>query len=207
LTTSLEQLQAAVDDLQSRQAIHDCVLRYCRGGDRLDGETMVSAYHPDAIEEHGKFVGSAAEFVAFAIKQHTDAHLSTQHYVMNHRCELDGDTAHAETYFMFVAMNKHGEKVTQIGGGRYVDRFERRNGKWAIAYRVALRDWGLMDERPDMNDLSSFTSTRALLSPEIRAFMNAGPGPKRDRSDPSYQRPLRVDPERIKAYQRLKGAS
>ena len=207
MTTSIEQLQSMVEELQDRQAIHDCVLRYCRGGDRLDREVMLSAYHPDAIEEHGKFVGSAAEFVDWAIKQHADAHLTHQHYVMNHRCELDGDTAHAETYFMFVAMHKHGDKVMQIGGGRYLDRFERRNGKWAIAYRVALRDWGMMEERPDMSDLSAFTSTRALLSPEVRAFMNEGPGPKRDRTDPSYDRPLKVDPERLKAYQQLKGKS
>ena len=166
---------------------------------------MLSAYHPDGIEEHGKFVGGAAEFVDFALKQHTDAHLTTQHYVMNHRCELDGAVAHAETYFMFVAMNKHGEKILQMGGGRYVDRFERRDGKWAIAYRVALRDWAAMDERPDMNDLSSFTSTRALLSAEARAFMNGGPGPKRDRTDPSYQRPLQVSAQRLKDYQASKG--
>ena len=95
----------------------------------------------------------------------------------------------------------------QIGGGRYVDRFERRDGNWAIAYRVALRDWGMMEERPDMNDQSTFTSTRALLSPEIRAFMNGGPGPKRDRTDPSYQRPLLADPARIQAYEQLKARS
>lgn len=205
MRASIEQLQATVEAQQSRQEIHDCVLRYCRGVDRLDYDMMVSAYHPDGIEEHGKFIGSAAEFVTFVIKQQTDVYLTAQHYVMNHRCELDGDVAHAETYFMYVAMNKHGERILQMGGGRYVDRFERRNGKWAIAYRVCLRDWAMMDERPDMNDLSSFTSTRALLPPEVIAFMNGGPGPKRDRTDPSYQRPLRVDPERVKAYQRLKG--
>lgn len=204
MSSNLDQLQAQIDALQSRQEIHDCVLRYCRGGDRLDAEIMVSAYHADAIEEHGKFVGPAAEFVDFAIHQHRQAHLTHQHYVMNHRCELDGDMAHAETYFMFVAIHKQGEKVMQIGGGRYLDRFERRDGRWAIAYRVALRDWGMTDERPDMADLSAFTSTRAILSPEILAFMNGGPGPRRDRSDPSYQRPLQVDPERLKAYAQLK---
>jgi SnoaL-like protein len=195
-----------VEELQDRQAIHDCVLRYCRGGDRLDREVMLSAYHPDAIEEHGKFVGSATEFVDFALKQHADAHLTHQHYVMNHRCDLDSDVAHTETYFMFVAMNKHG-KPLQMNGGRYVDRFERRDGKWAIACRVCLRDWAMMDERPDMNDLTSFTSTRALLSPEVRAFMNGGPASRRDRTDPSYQRPLRVDPERVRACQRMKSGS
>lgn len=198
---SLEQLHAAVREMQDREAIRQCVLRYCRGADRLDRALMASAYHPDGIEEHGKFVGNGVEFVDFALRQHIDAHLSTQHYVHNHICEIDGDTAHAETYFMFVAMNKRG-KILQMNGGRYVDRFERRNGVWAIAFRVCLRDWASMDERPDMNDLSSFTSTRALMSDEARAFMNGGPGSRRDRSDPSYLRPLVADLERVEAYKR-----
>jgi len=203
MTSSDGQLQKKIDELWSRQEIYDCLMRYCRGGDRLDAELMGSAYHPDAIEEHGKFVGPAAEFVEFAVRQHAETHLTHQHYVMNHHCELDGDTAHSETYFMFVAMHKHGDKVMQVGGGRYLDRFERRNGKWAIAYRLVLRDWAMMEERPDMNDLSAFTSTRASLPPEVLAFMNGGPGPRRDRSDPSYERPLVADPERVAAYRRL----
>jgi len=203
MTHSLDQLQAKVDELHSRQEIYDCLMRYCRGGDRLDAELMASAYHADAIEEHGKFVGPAAEFVDFAVRQHAETHLTHQHYVMNHQCEIEGDTAHSETYFMFVAMHKHGDKVMQVGGGRYLDRFERREGKWAIAYRLVLRDWAMVDERPDMNDLSAFTSTRASLPPEVLKFMNEGLGPKRDRTDPSYVRPLVADPARIEAYQRL----
>jgi hypothetical protein len=206
LTTSIEQLESMVEELRDRQAIHQCVLRYCRGADRLDREVMLSAYHPDALEEHGKFVGNAADFVDWALEQHRDAHLTHEHYVMNHMCELDGDVAHTETYFMFVGMNQRGKPLV-MNGGRYLDRFERRNGKWAIACRVCLRDWAMMDERPDMNDLTSFTSTRALLSPEVRAFMNGGPASRRDRTDPSYQRPLRVDPARVAEYQRMKGSS
>lgn len=105
---------------------------------------------------------------------------------------------------MYVVMNKHGKPLV-MNGGRYLDRFERRDGKWAIAYRVCLRDWAMMDERPDMNDLSTFTSTRAGMPAEVIAFMNGGLGPRRDRTDPSYQRPLRVDPERVRAYQQMKG--
>ena len=47
--------------------------------------------------------------------------------------------------------------------GVFIDRFERRDGEWAIAYRELLRDWANIDETPDMDDLSSFTSTRAFL--------------------------------------------
>ena len=89
-------------------------------------------------------------------------------------------------------------------GGRYLDRLEKRNGEWRIAYRACTRDWAMMEQRPDFNDLSTLTSTRGLLSEELRAFMNGGPAARRDRSDPVYQRPLRADPARVREYARIK---
>ena len=204
MTNDLGDLARKVGELCDREAIRQCIHRYARGVDRFDRELILSAFHPDALDEHGKFVGTREEFVDWALGQHGGAHLSHQHCLLNHSCELDGDTAHAETYFMFVSMNRAGRPVT-IGGGRYVDRLERRDGDWRIAVRVCLRDWSQMDERPDMDDLSSFTSTRALLSEVERAFMNAGRRPARDRSDPSYDRPLRVDPARRDGYRAMAG--
>ena len=203
---SNEQMQAMVQELWDRAAVWQCLNRYARGVDRFDRDLILSAYHPDAIDEHGKFVGGPIEFVEWALEQHNRAHLSHQHCLLNHTCELDGDTAYTETYFTLVAMYREG-KPCMMNGGRYIDRFEKRNGEWKIAYRICLRDWAMMDERPDMNDLSSFTSTRALLSDEERAFMNRGPAAKRDRSDPSYWRPLQADPERVKAYSKLKASA
>ena len=203
MADSLEQLQSFIAEMQDRKNIKGCVLRYCRGADRLDRDLMLSAYHSDGIDEHGKFVGVAMEFVDWALRQHVDAHLSTQHYVHNHMCEIDGETAHAETYFMFVAMNQRG-KIMQMNGGRYIDRFERRQGEWRIAYRICLRDWANLDERPDMSDLSSFTSTRSFMTAEALAFMKGGPASKRDHTDPSYRRPLAPDRERLTAYKQLK---
>lgn len=196
-------IEAKVAELWDREAIRQCLHRYSRGVDRFDRELVLSAFHPDFLDEHGKFVGTREEFADWAIGQHKGAHLSHQHLLLNHICELDGDTAHAETYFMFVCMNRKGKPVT-IGGGRYIDRLEQRAGEWRIAARVTLRDWAMLDEIPDMNDLSSFTSTRALLSDEARAFMNAGRAASRDRNDPSYDRPLHVDPQRRNDYLALK---
>jgi len=202
MANSPAKLEFMVQELWDRDAVRDCVSRYCRGMDRFDRELVLSAFHPDALEEHGKFVGTPAEFVDWAINQHAKSHLSHQHFMLNHRSEIDGDTAHAETYFLFLCMNREGKTWT-MGGGRYLDRMERRDGRWAIAARITMRDTGLLDERPDMEDLTSFTSTRAVLTDEVRAFMNAGLGPKRDRSDPSYLRPLRVDPDRAVAYRKM----
>jgi hypothetical protein len=35
-TISLERLQAAVQQMLDREAIRDCLMRYCRGVDRFD---------------------------------------------------------------------------------------------------------------------------------------------------------------------------
>jgi hypothetical protein len=203
MTMPLDELQTIVRQMQDREAIHRCVQRYARGVDRFDRELLLSAFHPDAIDDHGKFIGNPTAFADWVLDQHTTAHLSHQHCLFNHLCELDGDTAHAETYFMFVAMNREGPPWSVLGG-RYVDRFERRDGVWAIAHRVTVRDWALLDERVDIDDQSSFTSTRASLPPEIRAFMDAGAAPRRDRTDPSYRRPLHADPERMRAWMEIR---
>jgi len=203
VTIAIEQLHSMIKEPQDREAIRDCLARYSRGVDRFDRELILSAYHPDAVDDHGKFIGTPSEFADWALKQHADAHLSHQHCLFNHTCELDGDNAHTETYFMFVSMNRQGPPFSMTGG-RYIDRFEKRNDVWAMAYRACIRDWAMMETRPDFGDLSTFTSTRSLLSDEIRAFMNAGPAARRDRSDPSYQRPFREDPDRVRAFAQLK---
>lgn len=202
MTPSLEELAAIVGEMQDREAIWQCLLRYSRGVDRFDRDLILSAYHPDAIDDHGKFVGGPEEFVEWAMRQHTGAHLGHTHNLFNHTCELSGDMAHAETYFMFAGMNRKGNPLV-LNGGRYLDRMEKRDGQWRIAYRTVVRDWGLMDERPNPDEQSSYTSTRAYLSAEVRDFMNECPPARRDTTDPSYQRPFEVSPERLESWKRL----
>lgn len=192
-------MEQMVAELWDREQIRQCLHRYARGVDRFDRALILSAFHPDALDEHGKFVGTREEFADWALTMHARAQLSHQHCLLNHSCEIDGDTAHAETYFMFVAMNRAGKPLT-IGGGRYIDRLEKRDGAWRIAARVTLRDWSNLETIPDITDLSAMTSTAASLSAAERTFMNDGRGPARDRSDPSYDRPLTVNAARRDAY-------
>lgn len=176
-------LEQKLRELIDRQAIHDVIVRYCRGVDRMDRAMILSAYHPDAIDDHGLFVGGPEAFADHFMAFHSTLQSATQHIVTNHFCELDGDTAHTETYWLFAAMNRQGTPLS-LGGGRYVDRMERRAGRWAIAQRKCLYDW---QGKPGDYD----------LTPEqLEAMLGAGPA-TRDRSDPSYERPLRVDPRRI----------
>jgi hypothetical protein len=195
---SEENLQKIVDELRDRQAIQDLLATYSRGIDRLDKELLLSVYHPDAIDDHGVFIGTPEEFADWAIGVHTALHLSHQHCVLNHTCDLDGDVAHTETYYIFLAMNRAGAP-TANSSGRYIDRMEKRNGRWAIAARVCLRDWAPLKEIPDSLDQSKMTVVQNQDN-ALRAILRSGPQPSRDRHDVSYQRPLIIPPQRVQAF-------
>ena len=173
-----DQLAKAVTYLLDRQAILDCLHTYCRAMDRLDRELLMTVYHEDAIDDHGIWVGNREYFAAELLAYHEANQYSTQHVITNHTCEIDGAVAHAETYYYFAAMNKDGAPLT-LSGGRYIDRFEKRNDRWAIAARLCLSDW---HGEPGPSPLSS----------QLRELLNSGGPPSRDRNDPSYMRPLRV---------------
>jgi hypothetical protein len=199
-----DEMARAVQRLVDRQDIWDCLMRYSRGVDRLDRDILRSVYHEDAVDDHGMFVGSPEEFADWVVAMHDSAHLSHQHCLFNHSCDLDGDVAHTETYYMFAGMNREGTPLS-CSGGRYLDRFERRNGRWAIAARVCVRDWAPLDTPPDPEDPSTMTAIRSALPDAVLEFMRGGPLPTRDRGDPSYDRPLSVDPDRVSAGRALRG--
>lgn len=168
-------LVAFVRQAKDRQEIYDCLLRYTRGVDRFDKALMLSAYHPDAVDQHGVAEGVAEAFCDWAIGWHGEHQTKHHHAISNHTVEIDGDTAHAETYYTFWAENHHGPP--SLCFGRYIDRFERRDGRWAIAHRVCLNEM-----------IGHFIE--ADMPPEwAQAAGSTGPA-SRDRQDVSYVRPL-----------------
>jgi hypothetical protein len=165
-----------LQDLVDRADILDCLHRYARGMDRLDRELVRSAYHDGAIDDHVGFVGPVDDFIDWAFEYHA-TQARHQHFVTNHNIELDGDCAHVETYFLFVATERDAGAPLTMFGGRYVDRFERRNDRWAIAARLCVVEWA--------------TSPTSLLPPDMSELNLVGTL-TRDRTDVSYERPLMV---------------
>jgi ketosteroid isomerase-like protein len=178
---SHETLAPALQALVDRQQIHDCILRYCSGVDRFDREMLLSVYHPDAIDDHGAFVGGRDAFVEWAFAYHGKYQHTHKHFVLNHRCDLDGDTAHTETYWMFVGNNRRAP-LASLHTGRYLDRFEKREGKWAIAARKCIIEGG-----GALNDID-------VPAVALAAYAATGVA-SRDKGDPSYARPLVVTRE------------
>jgi len=122
------------------EAIRDVAMRYSQGVDRLDPERMRSAYWPDAIDDHGVFNGNAWEFVDLCITSH-HRWSSTMHSISNHRVELgdDGRTATGEGYNVATRVRAD-EPVLETWYGRYLDRYEQRDGEWRIIHRVCVHE-------------------------------------------------------------------
>jgi hypothetical protein len=179
----VENLARTLFEVKARQDILQCIYRYAHGVDRLDREMLLSAYHLDAIDDHGICVGTPAQFADYFFEFNQKRKFATHHNIGNHLCDLDGDIAHTETYYIYVSRNTDDPPMS-MAGGRYIDRFEYRDGRWAIAARKCTIewDWGTDD---------------AVLPEDMLAAFAAVGEISRDRKDLSYDRPLRIDPMRI----------
>jgi hypothetical protein len=169
-----EKMQALLDRTEILEVLHN----YARGMDRQDRELARSVYHDDAIDVHGSFAFGVEDFLDWAFEYHSHQ-LHHQHYVTNDTIEIDGDTAHAETYYLFVGRYADRETPLTLAGGRYVDRLERRGGRWAIVKRVCTAEWRSVapSKLPDKGEA-------AVFPPVVVSH---------DRDDVSYARPLAVE--------------
>ena len=111
----------------------------------------------------------------WASKLHEQGQSGTHHNLMNHSCDIDGDVAHTETYYLFVGRNR--DATNWIAGGRYIDRLERRGADWKIALRTNAIEW------------SGLVPTLPIPFADVPDIYQNGT-PCRSKADPSYQRPL-----------------
>lgn len=142
--SSAAQLQALLD----REAIRDCLHRYCRGIDRADEAALRSAYWEDATDCHGAWKGSATGFIDQAL-QRLRLGGRRVHQVSNVSIELHDGVAAVESSFLALQAAAGNPRQTFLCG-RYLDRFERRRGEWRIAARTVVYDWIEERERPEL---------------------------------------------------------
>lgn len=139
--------ESQIENLASRQAILDAILRCARGFDRCDNALIASAFHPDASINYGAaFQGGVAQMVRWADELHRGLG-ATYHQLANHYVEFDEDdpdAAHGETY-VIGSWRTADQDIT--GLARYVDRFERRDGEWRISERLCVLDIAKVENR------------------------------------------------------------
>lgn len=150
-----------LEELSARAEIHDALLRYCRGLDRLDMSLVRGAFHPDAYIHFPEslHVGSADGSFDF-LSAEMPRFMRTMHFLGNSLIEFDGPrTAYVETYLNADHQGSeqhHWKNRTVKLWARYLDRFEERDGVWLIAEREMRVDWmfrypeeGWFDDHPD----------------------------------------------------------
>jgi len=146
-----EALALRVQLIEDRQAIHDAIVRYCRGVDRSDAELVASAFHDDAVDNHFGPVLPFREAIGTlkaARNGGPPSKTTSMHNLCNILIEIDGDIARCESYVNVLVRipQESGGAVDWLHAGRYVDRFERRKGEWRIAYRTVVYDLERFDE-------------------------------------------------------------
>lgn len=173
--------------IEDRLEIEDVIHRWCRGIDRIDLDLIREVYHPDGVAYHGPTPRTIDELIAW-IKERQPTITHSLHHVANILIQFTGpDTALVESYS--VSRQRFADSATETrvamlgeeeaakpgilhveGGGRYVDRFERRNGRWAVLKRTVIVE-GLVPIR-----LTEYYKPDPTWPPLAR----------RDRDDPSY---------------------
>ncbi|UGQ12814.1 nuclear transport factor 2 family protein [Yinghuangia sp. ASG 101] len=174
----LARLEREVRYLADRTAILDCVARHARGHDRHDVDLLTATYHDDGVDEHGKAVNSGPQYADWANTTHSAAAELHTHNITTHTCEIDGDTAHAESYVLVGLLSRDGRSA-QLMSGRYIDRLERRDGTWRIAVRRSTVELALNADASLLK--TSFFREQGFLKGT------------RDTGDLSYTRPLDID--------------
>lgn len=160
-------MEAELQQLLDKKAIEEVIRIYARALDRMDVPLLRSVFHPGSRHAHffegpssdpklPSKPGAPLDFVSFAMDV-LRCHSRTHHQLGNTLIELESDTtAFAETYFTaYHRMRAIGDKLASPNafdtemdffvGGRYIDRFEKRGGKWKITHRTGMTDWMRLD--------------------------------------------------------------
>jgi SnoaL-like domain len=143
-------LQEMLDEFALRKLVNG----YCRAVDRGDFETLRSLYHHDAKDAHGDFsAGTADDFVAQIQAAHPYV-VSMQHNVTTVNFAISGHLAEGEVYTIATHTLSAGDRdVDVIVGGRYLDKYEKRDGAWKFIERAIVTDWAHVND-PSSVDLS-----------------------------------------------------
>ena len=128
----------------AERAIRRRLLEYCRGIDRCDADLVAGVYHPNGTDDHGSFQGLGADFAVHATAALARHALATSHVVGESLFDfVDEVTVDVETPVQAVhrCRDANGREYLERFGGRYFDRFERRDGDWRISARHLTWDW------------------------------------------------------------------
>ena len=169
-----ESIDARLQTLLDKQEIYELVCAYCNAADRHDHAKMRSLYHEDAIDEHGSlFSGPAMEFIERLPEIQASMEI-LHHNVTTVNIAIDGDYAEGEIYLVAMHRFRTADGPAELlVGGRYFDKYAKRDGRWKFQHRAIVADWAHVHQ-PSIIDMSH---------PMVEGARIGAPGD----ADPSYQ--------------------
>lgn len=162
-------LQEMLDEHQLLKLVH----RYCRAVDRGDVDTLRSLYDAGAQDAHGGFSSGSASAFVDQIAAARPYLRSMQHHVTTTNFAVDGEVAEGEIYTVATHTLVAGARDVDVTvGGRYLDKYRKRDGRWRFVARAVVTDWARVED----------PSPRNLGHPITRDTAEGSPGPE----DPSH---------------------
>lgn len=131
--------------VNDKSAITDVLHQYARSVDRKDFDGVTACYFPDAIDNHGGYIGTVDGLVEDMKVRHRTID-SSMHFITNVIIDLDSSAqvAEVESYCLCYLRQQpetgSSSHVLATIKCRYVDRFEKRNDEWRIADRIVVFD-------------------------------------------------------------------
>lgn len=138
--------------LEDRAHIADVIAAYTHAIDRRRWNMMPALFHDDAQFQFGPVAGDWRGFVEQA-KAILEPCLATHHQLGQIQFAFESaEMCITETYMTAMhtvppgypvadVFPDKGEIYSAVIAGRYIDRFEKRGGRWAIAHRRGVYDW------------------------------------------------------------------
>ncbi len=167
-------MDARLQLLLDKQAITELVHDYCAASDRHDYDKLRTLYHEDAIDDHGAFFHGLAMAFIDELPQIQAPMEILHHNVTTLTIRVDGDYAEGEVYVLaFHKVQTDEEPLDLLIGGRYLDKYAKREDQWKFSHRAVLADWATINS----------PSTVCLDHPLIAGSRIGKPGP----DDPSYE--------------------
>lgn len=163
----------SLQELLDKEAIRNLVYRYCNAADRHDHVKMRGLYHPDAIDDHGDMASGPAQDFLDKLPEIQAPMEILHHNVTTMNIAVEGDYAEGEIYLLALhRVNADGRSFDVLVGGRFFDKYEKRNGEWKYLHHAIVADWANIHDPSIVN----------LDHPFLRGAHIGQPGP----TDPSY---------------------
>ncbi|MEM7285828.1 MAG: nuclear transport factor 2 family protein [Actinomycetota bacterium] len=160
-----------IDDVIAKQEIQDVLHRYCRSMDRIDDDLARSVWHDDGTAHYsGIYEGTGHGFVEWVSEFHKGL-VSTSHQITTTLIEVDGDRAGSEAYVTVrLRFSRDDDSRFDVcGTGRYLDRWSRRDGVWAVDHRVYVGDQSWIEEVARRSGVAGAPGADRLRSAPNRA--------------------------------------